>query len=72
MTVNFSSTIVRKFYQKAVRKTDYGVLYIDDDLRKSVGSRVDALLIAAEETGESLNWDELMNNSRTVCELLIP
>jgi hypothetical protein len=47
MTVNFSFTIGRKFYQKAVRETDYGVLYIDDDLRKSVGSRVDTLLIAA-------------------------
>jgi hypothetical protein len=47
-------------------------LYIDENLRKSVGSRVDTLLIAAEETDEILNWDELMNISHTVCELLIP
>ena len=72
MTIDFNSVIKKKRYQNAVRKTDYGAMYTEEDIRKSVGKRVDELLGARMEAGEIIIWEDIMSITRTVCETMIP
>ena len=53
-------------------KIDYGSLYMDSDIRKAVGQRVDDLLIARKEAVEELSWENIMDITSSACELLIP
>jgi DNA-binding protein H-NS len=72
LTLDFNSIIKKKAYKAAVRKTDYGALSSDVDLRVAVGRRVDELLVARKESGKTVDWEAIMHISRTVCEQLIP
>lgn len=72
MSIKVSSVVMRKFYKNRVKKLDFSVLKVDNDLRVVIGKEVDEGLRGMQSTGEIVSLPKCMALLSKVCKEKIP